>query len=360
MYNIFKGQIVPESESARQIIDSNERMEKIIEEHQAELARLAEERRQQLIDDYLMTLEADEEGKPIIPTDEEGNPILPVDDEGNQLLYLHSDGFLAEEPEPEPEPEPEEPEVEEVPEPEPEEPPINREEILAEIQKEGDEILAQARAEAEELTAQMKAEAEEAKSQAEAMKAEAEELKAQAIEEGRQAGHDEGYQSGYEEGSSKAEAEFAARVSEMEAEYATKAEALESENRRVIAEYKEKESDIEHQVVDVFCDIIDKVFKIEFSDKKEIMLHLVDNVITNTPGSKEYLIRINDKNFDIINDNRAALVDKIGSGVELDIVKDPLLGEEECQIETDGGVYDCGMDVQLSNLLKDLKALSLV
>lgn len=360
MYNIFKGQIVPEEENARQIIDSNERMEKIIEARQEELARLAEERRQQQIEEFLMTLEADDEGKPIIPTDEEGNPLLPVDDEGNQLLYLHSDGYLAEEPEPEPEPEPELEAIEEETPPEPEEPPINREEMLAEIQKEGDEILAKARAEAEELTAQMKAEAEEAKSQAEAMKAEVEEQKEQAIAEGRQAGHDEGYQSGYEEGASKAEEEFAARVSEIEAEYAGKAEELESENRRVMAEYREKEEGIEQQVVDVFCDIIDKMFKIEFSDKKEIMLHLVDNVITNTPGSKEYLIRINDKNFDIINDNRADLIDKIGTGVELDIVKDPLLGEEECQIETDGGVYDCGLDVQLSNLLKDLKALSLV
>ena len=42
----------------------------------------------------------------------------------------------------------------------------------------------------------------------------------------------------------------------------------------------------------------------------------------------------------------------------LDIVLDPLLDEKQCMIETDGGLFDCGMDTQMRNLTKDIKSLS--
>ena len=360
MYSVLKGQMVPTDENARQIIDSNERMQQIIEAQMEELRKQAEQRRQQTIMDYLNSLEGDEEGKPIIPRDEEGNEIFPFDEEGNQLLYLHSDGFLYDEEEEIIE-EPEEEEIEEPePEPEPEEPPINREEILAEIQKEGDEILARANAEAEDIINKANESAQAMQAEVEELKAETERLKEQAIEEARTAGHDEGYNAGYEEAAAKAQAEYADKVSELEADFAGRKEEIETQLKQAEETYRAGEEDMEQNMADIFCDIIDKVFKIEFSGKKEIILHLVDNVITNTPGSKEYMIRVNESNYGIINEHRQELIEKVGTGVALDIIKDPLMGGDECMIETDGGVYDCGMDTQLSNLLADLKALSLV
>ena len=355
MYNILKGQVVSADDSSRQVIDSNERMEKIIERQMRLMERLAEERRQKQIEDFIESLEPDEEGKPIIPTDEEGNYLLPLDDEGNPLLFLHSDGYLSEEPEPEieEEPEPEEPEEEEVP-------PINREEILAEIQRESDEILAKAREEAEQILDQANRDAQEQEASAQEMIEKAKEERDRIFEESKQTGHQQGYDLGYREATAKAQEEFQARMEEAETDIAQRMQALDRDKEQMQAEFAAREEDMEHQMADVFCDIIDKVFHIEFSDKKEILLYLIDNVIANTAGSREYLIRINDKNFDLINRSRDTLIDKIGGNVTLDIVKDPLLGEEECQIETDGGIYDCGMDTQLTNLLKDLRALSLV
>ncbi|MBR1629002.1 MAG: hypothetical protein IJ679_07030 [Lachnospiraceae bacterium] len=360
MYNVIRGLAMsPADASKQQIIDSNERMSQIVEARKRELERQAEERRRQLVEDYLETLEPDEEGKPILPVDEEGNVLLPVDEDGTPLLYVHSDGFLYEEEE-EFEEEPEEVEEEE-------EPPINREEILAEIQKESDEILANANAEAEKILAEAGENAEQIRGEAEQALAEAQEVKGRAEEEGRAAGHAEGYQAGYEEGGAKALEEYEAKsnalkesYAEREADFAAKSAEFDAEVRRLKAEYKQKESNFERQMGDLFCDIIDKVFHIEFSDKEEIILHLVDNVISNTPSSKEYMVRVNDHNYDLLNENKAMLIEKVGSGIGIDIIKDPLLGDEECQIETDGGVYDCGMDVQLENLLKDLRALSLV
>lgn len=46
-----------------------------------------------------------------------------------------------------------------------------------------------------------------------------------------------------------------------------------------------------------------------------------------------------------------------GRGV-LEVVEDITLHKNECMIETDGGVFDCGLGTQLDELTKRLKLLS--
>lgn len=46
-----------------------------------------------------------------------------------------------------------------------------------------------------------------------------------------------------------------------------------------------------------------------------------------------------------------------GQGV-LDIIEDITLRKNECMIETDGGIFDCGVGTQLEELTKRLKLLS--
>ena len=41
----------------------------------------------------------------------------------------------------------------------------------------------------------------------------------------------------------------------------------------------------------------------------------------------------------------------------LEIVPDYTLNENACTIETDAGIFDCGVDVQLDNLMKDINCL---
>ena len=49
---------------------------------------------------------------------------------------------------------------------------------------------------------------------------------------------------------------------------------------------------------------------------------------------------------------------KVGQEVSLDIVLDPLLNDSQCMVETDGGLFDCSMDTEMRNLIKEIKALS--
>ena len=212
------------------------------------------------------------------------------------------------------------------PEPEelPEENPVS-EQLLEEAKEEAETLLQRAHDEADEILAT-------AKGQAEALKKHMEE---------------EGRKEGYQRGLSQAETELTEKRAEIK-----------EEEKRLLDRYEKEEEDMEQKLVDVICQVVDRVFKIQFSDKKEILLHLVDNAISNIDGSREFQIRVNDNGYGFLNQNKDKLQEKLGEGIQLDILLDPLLNDNQCMIETDGGIFDCSMDTQLENLLKDMKSLS--
>lgn len=204
----------------------------------------------------------------------------------------------------------------------PEEPEVD---YVAEAQAEAERILNEARMQADEILV-------EAESQAEAMKSHAE-------AEGQKMGYDQGV------------LEAAAAQAQWEAD----TEAL---RQQLQEEYLSKQSSMEKELVQVVCDVVEKVFLIQFGDKREIILHLLDNALSNIEGSKEFLIRVNEANCEFLRGHKSQLQDKVGQEIVLDIVQDPLLDDTQCMIETDGGLFDCGMDTQMRNLIKDIKSLS--
>ncbi len=198
--------------------------------------------------------------------------------------------------------------------------------LVEKAQEEADNILAEANARADEILA----------SAAES----AESMKEQAIKEGQKNGYDMGQ---------------AMAANDLEAAKADMEDRIE----QIRQEYLDKEVEMEKEVLEVVCDTMSKVFMIEFGDKKEILLHLCENAITNVESSKTLLIRVNERNKDYLDDNKDMLQEKVGEGVQLDIILDPLLEDDKCIIECDGGIIDCSIGVELDNFIKDLRALSI-
>ena len=198
--------------------------------------------------------------------------------------------------------------------------------LVEKAQEEADNILSEASARADSIIA----EAQES----------VESMKEQAIKEGQKQGYDMG-QAMAQNDLESAKADMEAKIEEIRQEYIN------------------KELDMEKEVLDVVCDVMSKVFMIEFADKKEVLLHLCENAITNTESSKTLLIRVNERNKDYLNENRDMLQEKVGEGVQLDVIMDPLLEDDKCIIECDGGIIDCSIGVELDNFIKDLRALSI-
>jgi flagellar assembly protein FliH len=227
LFKVYKGQVVPDDEEHKLSLDYNDRIQERIQEFQQQIIKRKDDFRQQKIDDFFAAIEVDEDGNTIYPSDEEGHVLLPLDEDGTPLIVMDDEGN---------------PVINQVEEAEEE-----AEEAFVDmeaIQAQADEMIANAREEAEAIVA-------EAQEQAEALKSHYEE---------------EGKKSGYQEGLADAMNEFNAKKDELEAE-----------RQQLQAEFDEKERAMESELVDVITEVMERFFMVQFSNKKDLLLHLIDN-----------------------------------------------------------------------------------
>ena len=159
---------------------------------------------------------------------------------------------------------------------------------------------------------------------------------------------EEGRTRGYDEGKVKADAE----EQEMQRHLQQLEESLNTD-------YRNKLQHMEQQVVEVVVHVFEKVFHIQFDDNTEILLSLVSDAIMGIEGSKDFRIRVAEVNFEFMENHRHVLEERVGEDISLEMIADPMLEENQCMIETDSGIFNCSLGVQLENLIKDLKSLSI-
>ena len=213
------------------------------------------------------------------------------------------------------------------PEPQPEEvPQINLEEIQAQI----DEQIKMA----EEQAAQIIADAQ----------AQVDEIKNQAMEEGRAAG--------YEEGIKQAADEIEKMKADAEAEIEAEKEKQQSDFQQLIAS-------IEPDMVDTLTQIYEHVFNVDLRENKDIILHLIRTTLGKMENGIDIILHISSDDYDLVSDEKSNLEEAMASpNSTLEIIEDPLLKENECMIESEGGIFDCSLGVELSELGRKLKLLS--
>lgn len=197
-------------------------------------------------------------------------------------------------------------------------------EALLEANQEAETILAQAREEAEALVRQAQEEAESIRESA----------RKQGIADGR--------------GWIEAEAEK--KRAQLEADYQSDRKALETE-------YIEKRKMMEADLVDVILKVFNKVFHIQFDNKKQILVSLIDDAIMNIEGEKHFRIKVAEDNLLFLEKNKEDILNRVGHDIELEILADSTLEGNGCIIETDSGVFDCSLGTQLENLIKDIRSL---
>ncbi len=115
---------------------------------------------------------------------------------------------------------------------------------------------------------------------------------------------------------------------------------------------------MEKDLVDVIVQVFERVFHIQFDNKKDILLHLVSNAVLNIEGEKKFRIRVSRENAQFLEDNRDGILERVGHNIEIEILEDSAMEGKDCIIETDSGVFDCSLGTQLENLIRDIRSLS--
>lgn len=193
----------------------------------------------------------------------------------------------------------------------------------------------------EELIENAKREAEEILQNAQAQ---AEALKLSAREEG----FSEGRQAGYREAMELAQSE----ISQKEQELFEKEELLERS-------YQEKIKELEPEFVDTLTGIYEHIFKVNLKQEKGMIVHLLEVNMGRMGAGRDFIIHVSRDDFEAV----SAKKDEIrqfaaGRDVTLEVIEDMTLAQAECMIETEGGIFDCSLGVQLEELSKQLQLLS--
>ncbi len=203
----------------------------------------------------------------------------------------------------------------------------------------------QAAASLENTNAEAERIIEEARLQAEQIIADANKNADAAFEEAKQ--------NGYYEGNEKAQEEMNIKQAQLEAEFDNKRKELEQE-------YNNLKESIEPELVEVITDVFRKVTGVVAEDNQEIILHLINDVMHNADGSRDYVIKVSPDDYKFLVNNQGKIYCAMSREVNIDIVEDATLERNQCMIETNTGIFNCSLDIELNNLIKNIKLLSCV
>lgn len=209
------------------------------------------------------------------------------------------------------------------------------EEVIIEPQPSPEEILGEARMQAEQIVACAQADAIQIQEQA---KKDAEKLFERKKLEG------------YKEGVSKLQDELLEKTAVLENEFQQNMLMLQ-------AGYEAKLETMETDIVDNLIRVFNKVFHIQFENKRQILLQLIKDAVLGMESGKEFHIRVAESNYKFIESHVSEIKEKLGNDVNIDVVNDITLEDGDCMIETETGVYNCGVDMVLDNLEKDIRSL---
>ncbi len=212
----------------------------------------------------------------------------------------------------------------------------------------GESNIIKSRESAEQILGNAQAEAQAA---LEAAGAEAEriieEARAQALAEKNQI-LTEAQQQGYSEGYAKAQAEGDA----IRREYQEKEEQLE-------LFYQQQIEELEPQMVDTISAIYEHIFHVELSSYRDLLGHLISDTLRKLEGGHDFMVHVSKEDYPYVSmQKKQILAGAVAANCNVEVVEDLTLAKNECLIETDSGIYDCGLGTQLEEVKKKLMLLA--
>lgn len=209
--------------------------------------------------------------------------------------------------------------------------------VIKAVEEDPKAVLEQAKAEAESLLSKAREDAQRIREEA-GKQAEAE--KAGVLEQARQ--------QGYGEGQAKARAEYDA----LKAELSQKELELENQYRQMV-------DTLEPQFVETITGIYEHIFGVDLSSHREVLAYLISSTLRGNEGGRDFIIHVSKEDYPYVSvQKRQILAGAVSSSSNVDVVEDLTLGKNECMIETDSGVFDCGLGTQLAELKTKLMLLA--
>ena len=152
---------------------------------------------------------------------------------------------------------------------------------------------------------------------------------------------------------------YAAGKRDADAQAKVLAEEFEEKKRNIQNVYEEKMDKMEPQLVDTITDIYEHIFHVELSNYKDILGYLISSTLRKIEGGHEFIVHVSKEDYPYVSMQKKQIMTGTVSGnCNVDIIEDMTLAKNECMIETDNGIFDCGLGTELSELKQKLVLLS--
>lgn len=182
---------------------------------------------------------------------------------------------------------------------------------------------------------------------------EAEQLRAAAYDESEQIklnAQEEGYQAGYNEAMERSSKEIQEKELALEQQRQKAQEELEELRNSLVRE-------TEHRMVDLLCQLIPSITGVVIENQRDVLLYIINTAMQDLDNSKHFVIKVSSNDYEDVLERKDEIYGALNPAIEMEIFEDAKLSSMQCLIETDNGMVDVSLDVQLDNLLKALKLL---
>lgn len=182
---------------------------------------------------------------------------------------------------------------------------------------------------------------------------EIEQLRASAYDEAeviRSNAHEEGYHAGYEEAMSAANKEIDLQKEELEQQRKSMQEQFETFHHELIQE-------TEHKMVEILCKMIPSVTGVVIEEQTDVLLYIINRAMEEQDAGRHFVIKLSSADYPVVVQKREDIYGASNPNIDIELVEDAKLSQYQCLIETDYGMIDLSLDVQLSNLITALKLM---
>lgn len=155
---------------------------------------------------------------------------------------------------------------------------------------------------------------------------------------------------GYEEGNQQSMQELEAARTKLQQEFEQRKQQLQND-------YELRMEHMESDIVDAVLQVFEKVFQIQFSDKRTILLALIKNTLMDVDAGNKVRIHVNEADHQMLMEHLDEIQKQVGGDVTIEFVQENKFEDGQCRLETSYGVFDCGLDTQFTNLIKDIRSL---
>lgn len=124
-------------------------------------------------------------------------------------------------------------------------------------------------------------------------------------------------------------------------------------------EYQSMVEQLEPQMIDMVTGLLEKIVGVIGKTQREVVGHLITNALKRLEKSNEYIIKVSKEDFEYVSSMKEVFLEEIGRDVAVFVKEMGDFKKNQCIIETDQTVINCSLDVQLNNLITQMKLLSI-